>query len=303
MMSSFWHWWIIGLTLICTLAVVLLLAVIWKKQPKDMTDKTTGHEYDSIKELDNPMPQWWCVLFVATLVFSVGYLALYPGLGYWKGLLGWTSTNELERNQTQYHRRFAPEFARYGKIPVEELIHNPKAMKMGRRIFANNCAQCHGMDAGGSFGFPDLTDGSWLYGGTPEAIEETLIYGRQGQMPAWEAILGNRDINNVTHYVRELSGLNTDASQTERDHGKKIYQQVCMACHDQNGTGNTLLGAPNLTDNKWLYGSSHAQIAYTLRKGRNGVMPAWKDFLGKDRVHLVAAYVYSLSHEKEDTKK
>ncbi len=298
-MSSFWSGWIIILTLACLALVIWVLFSTRKAQRPTETEETTGHSYDGIEELDNPMPHWWFMLFVATLVFGAGYLILYPGLGKWAGLLGWTSTGELERHEQKHSRRYAPEFARYAATPIEELINNPKALKMGQRIYMNNCALCHASDAGGSFGFPNLTDDNWLYGGSPEQITTTLLYGRQGQMPAWGAIIGEKGVNQVTHYVRSLSGLKTGADNRTLASGKQIFETTCSVCHDKDGTGNQSLGAPNLTINKWLYGSSHAQVAYTIRNGRNGVMPAWNEILGEQKVHLVAAYVYSLSHKAD----
>ena len=297
-MDSFWHWWIVSLTLISLIIFAVLLFAVWRNQPKPTTTKTTGHVYDGIEELDNPMPYWWCLLFVATFIFTAGYLILYPGLGYWKGLLGWTSIKELEQQQLQYERRFSQEFKRYLDMPIELLISNPKVMKMGQNIFLQNCAACHRIDGSGSFGFPNLTNNNWLYGGTPQAIEQTILYGRQGQMPAWGAMIGSLSVNDVTHYVRSLAGLKTNADSEELRRGKDVYKNICSACHSINGTGNKLLGAPSFVDNVWLYGSSHAQVAYTISKGRNGIMPAWKDILGVERVHIVSAYIYSLNKNK-----
>ncbi|WP_263078585.1 cytochrome-c oxidase, cbb3-type subunit III [Endozoicomonas sp. Mp262] len=299
-MSSFWSGWIIFLTLTCLALVIWVLFSTRKTQRPDLTEETTGHHYDGIEELDNPLPHWWFLMFVATLVFGAGYLLLYPGLGKWEGFFGWTSTGELERHELKHSRRYAPEFARYAATPIEELINNPRALKMGQRIYMNNCALCHTSDARGTFGFPNLTDNDWLYGGTPDAIKTTLLMGRQGQMPAWVAIIGEKGVNQVTHYVRTLSRLETRASNETLAAGKAIYDTTCSVCHAPDGTGNQALGAPNLTNNTWLYGSSHEQIAYTIRSGRNGVMPAWKDILGEEKVHLVAAYVYSLSHKAKN---
>ncbi|WP_257293399.1 cytochrome-c oxidase, cbb3-type subunit III [Endozoicomonas sp. YOMI1] len=296
-MSNFWHWWIVLLTTACLVLVTWVLFATRKTQRKEMTEETTGHAYDGIEEYDNPLPHWWFIMFVATLVFTVGYLILYPGMGKWAGILGWTQVNELEQNQQKHDRKYAPEFARYAATPIEQLINNPKALKMGERVFINNCALCHGMDAGGNFGFPDLVDNDWLYGGTPDAIKATIVHGRQGQMPAWGAVIGDIGVKQVASYTRELSGIDTGASEADLAVGEKIFSTTCAVCHNADGTGNFALGAPNLTNNIWLYGSSQAQVEYTIRQGRNGVMPPWNDILGEEKVHLVTAYVYSLTHK------
>lgn len=301
-MSSFWSGWIIALTLICLALVIGVLFFAWKSQRKGSTEETTGHSFDGIEELDNPMPKWWLILFVATIVFSAVYLLLYPGLGSWKGFYGWTSVGELEQAQLKHDRRFALEFARYGATPIDELIDNPKAVRMGQRIFINNCALCHASDAKGNFGFPNLTDNSWLYGGSSDAIKTSIMHGRKGQMPAWGAVIGNEGVTNVTHYVRAMAGLETGVDEQTLAAGKTIFDTTCVVCHAKDGTGNHALGAPNLTDNDWLYGSSFSEVAYTVRNGRNGVMPPWKDILGEEKVHLVAAYIYSLSKKDEKSQ-
>ena len=298
MMSSFWSGWIIVLTLTCIILVTLLLFSTRRAQRRELTEETTGHSYDGIEELDNPLPQWWFLLFVATLVFGGAYLLLYPGMGNWKGFLGWTSTGELERHQLAHNRRYAPLFAQYAKTPIEKLVNNPKALSMGRRIFLNNCALCHGADAGGAFGFPDLTDNDWLWGGTPETIKTIIMDGRNGQMPAWGAVIGEQGVRNVSTFIRYQVGLIERVDDDVFNSGQKIYKETCSICHGASGEGNKLLGAPNLTDSNWLYGSSQAEVEYTVRNGRNGMMPAWKQILGEEKVHLVTAYIYSLSKEQ-----
>lgn len=297
MMSSFWSGWIIVLTSICVILVTWVLFSTRRAQRRELTEETTGHNYDGIEELDNPMPQWWFLLFVATLAFAVAYLLLYPGMGNWKGLLGWTSTGELERHQLAHDRRYAPLFSQYSKTPITELVNNPKALGMGQRIFLNNCALCHGSDAGGAFGFPDLTNNDWLWGGSPEAIKTSIMEGRNGQMPAWGAVIGEAAVRDVSTFIRYQVGLVDNIDQDILDSGQKIYKETCSLCHGPNGEGNQALGAPNLVDANWLYGSSQAEIEYTVRNGRNGVMPAWKEILGEEKAHLVSTYIYSLSKE------
>lgn len=294
-MSSFWSGWIFILTFVCLALVVGLLIATTKTQRKQSTSETTGHSYDGIEEYDNPMPGWWFGLFVATLIITVIYLILFPGL--WKGVLGWTQIKQLEAETAEHTRQYAPLFQQYAAQSIEELQDNPKALKMGQRIFLNNCALCHGSDARGTHGFPNLTDGDWLWGGTPADIKHTILEGRRGQMPAWGAVIGETGVRNVAAYARSLSGIDTGFSDVDLARGKGVFDATCSACHGLEGKGNKLLGAPNLTDSVWLYGSSQAEVMYTVRNGRNGVMPAWKDILGEEKVHLVAAYVYSLSRK------
>ncbi len=302
-MSTFWSLWIIILTVT---NLVLLLWILFANRKRAVVGeesteaKTTGHEYDGIEEYDNPLPRWWFYMFLLTFIFSAVYLVIYPGLGSYKGIEwkdtgAWTSVGELRGDQAEAEKVYAETYGVYSKMPIEELARNPDALKMGFRLFVNNCAVCHGSDGGGNPGFPNLTDKDWLYGGTPDKILETLNHGRKAAMPAWSALLGEKGIAETTEYVLSLSGAEHDA--TKADAGKKHFDVNCAACHGLDGMGNQLLGAPNLTDDIWLYGGEPATIRQTLRHGRNGVMPAQKDLLKEDRIHLLAAYVYSLSLE------
>lgn len=299
-MGIFWNLWIIGLTL-TNLALVLWVLLANRKvavsDQDEEENKTTGHVYDGIEEYDNPLPRWWFIMFIVTFVYAGVYLLVYPGLGSWPGLFGWTSVKELRGHQQQADARYADTFGIYANTPIEQLAQNPDAMKMGLRLFSNNCAVCHGADGGGNYGFPNLTDHDWLYGGTPEKIKETITLGRKGAMPAWGALMGETGVVNVSEYVLQMSGQDHDAAKAEL--GAKLYNQNCVACHGVDGKGNQALGAPNLTDDIWLYGGEPQDIRATLRNGRNGVMPAQQELLKADRIHLLAAYVYSLSLEQE----
>ena len=299
-MGTFWNLWIIGLTL-TNLALVLWVLLANRKvavsDQDEEENKTTGHVYDGIEEYDNPLPRWWFIMFIVTFVYAGVYLLVYPGLGSWPGLFGWTSVKELRGHQQQADARYADTFGTYANTPIEELAQNPDAMKMGLRLFSNNCAVCHGADGGGNYGFPNLTDHDWLYGGTPDKIKETITLGRKGAMPAWGALMGETGVVNVSEYVLQMSGQEHDAAKAEL--GAKLFNQNCVACHGADGKGNQALGAPNLTDDIWLYGGEPQDIRATLRNGRNGVMPAQKELLKADRIHLLAAYVYSLSLEQE----
>ena len=299
-MSAFWSAWvsIIALAVIfgCTW---LLLATRKSETHKEQTESTVGHEFDGIEEYDNPLPRWWFVMFLVTVVFGLGYLALYPGLGSFKGLLGWTSHNQWEQEMQHADEVYKPVFAKYASLSIEELQkpENVTGLKMGQRMFANNCSVCHGSAGTGAYGFPNLTDHDWLYGGEPATIKQTILNGRNGGMPAWGPVLGEDGVRDVTSYVLSLSnreGLDTEAVAR----GKTQFQALCAACHTPAGTGMHALGAPNLTDNIWLYGGSFENVAHTIRSGRAGVMPAHKDLLSEDKVQLIAAYVYSLSNKK-----
>jgi cytochrome c oxidase cbb3-type subunit 3 len=300
-MSTFWSLWI---TILTVTNLVLLLWILFANRKRKVVGeenteaKTTGHEYDGIEEYDNPLPRWWFFMFLLTFVFSAAYLVIYPGLGAYKGIEwkdtgAWTSVGELRGDQAEAEKIYAETYGVYSKMPIEDLARNPDALKMGFRLFVNNCAVCHGSDGGGNPGFPNLTDKDWLYGGTPEKILETITHGRKAAMPAWGALLGEQGIADTAEYVLSLSGAEHDAAKAAV--GKKHFDTNCVACHGVDGKGNQLVGAPNLTDDIWLYGGEPATIRQTLRHGRNGVMPAQKDLLKEDRIHLLAAYVYSLS--------
>ncbi|WP_313499005.1 cytochrome-c oxidase, cbb3-type subunit III [Stutzerimonas nitrititolerans] len=305
-MTSFWSWYVTLLSLGTIAALVWLLLATRKGQRRDSTEETVGHSYDGIEEYDNPLPRWWFMLFVATVVFALGYLALYPGLGNWKGLLpgyegGWTQVKEWQREMDRANEQYGPLYAKFAAMPVAEVAQDPQALKMGGRLFASNCSVCHGSDAKGAYGFPNLTDHDWLYGGEPETIKTTILGGRQAVMPAWKDVIGEEGIRHVAGYVRSLSGRDVpEGIDSDIEQGQKIFAANCVVCHGPDAKGIQAMGAPNLTDNVWLYGSSFGQIQQTLRYGRNGRMPAQEAILGHDKVHLLAAYVYSLSQQSEE---
>lgn len=305
-MTSFWSWYITLLSLGTIAALVWLLLATRKGQRGESTEETVGHSYDGIEEYDNPLPKWWFMLFIATVVFALGYLVLYPGLGNWKGILpgyegGWTQVKEWQREVDRANEQYGPLYAKFAAMPVEEVAQDPQALKMGGRLFASNCSVCHGSDAKGAYGFPNLTDDDWLYGGDPETIKTTIMGGRQAVMPGWKDVIGEEGIRHVAGYVRSLSGRDVpEGIEADLEQGQKIFAANCVVCHGPDAKGIQAMGAPNLTDNIWLYGSSFAQIQQTLRHGRNGRMPAQEEILGNDKVHLLAAYVYSLSQQSED---
>lgn len=290
-MDSFWSWWVIILTAI---TIILLTWILFANRTGENTEgDTTGHVYDGIEEYNNPLPAWWFAMFVGTIVFSVGYLIVYPGMGNFAGILGWTQVGQHDREVSKADEKYRGMRDRYMALSVEEVAADPAARKMGMRMFSNNCAQCHGADAKGSYGFPNLTDSDWLYGSTPDAIKASITNGRIAAMPAWGSIIGDVGVTEVSEYVKSLSGREANAKVAEA--GQKHFQTYCVACHAADGTGNPALGAPNLANGIWLYGGSDEQISHSVRAGRNGVMPAHKDMLGEDKIHILTAYVYGLS--------
>ena len=295
--SGFWGIYITVLTIVSVLGCGWLLwsqSTIKSEVSKDGKVGTTGHTWDEgLEELNNPMPRWWMWLFYITIVFGIAYLALYPGLGSYAGKLGWASHAQYEEELKLADAEFGPLFAKYQQTDMKALAADPQARAIGERLFLTYCAQCHGSDARGNKGYPNLTDNDWLYGGDPEVIKTTLLKGRHGVMPPMATAVGtDKDIENVAHYVLSLSGSTADPIKAS--FGKEKYA-ACVACHGVDGKGNQAVGAPNLADKTWLYGGSVATIMETVRSGRNNVMPAFADFLGEAKVHLLSAYVWGLS--------
>ena len=293
-MASFWSYWIIILTTVTIVGISWILFAN-RKREQQSTEKTTGHMYDGIEELDNPLPAWWFYMFVITIVWGIGYLIVYPGMGNYAGAIGWTQVGQYDKEVAAAEEKYREMRDRYLALPVEEIAVDPAVRKMGMRLFANNCAQCHGADAGGAYGFPNLRDDDWIYGGDAATIKATLVNGRQAVMPAWGSVIGDEGIADVTQYVLSLNGRDVDPARAEA--GKTVFQTYCVACHGADGTGNPALGAPNLTNGVWLYGGSAEQISQTLHAGRNGMMPAFKDTLSEDKIHILTAYVYGLNKQ------
>ena len=295
--SGFWNIWITVLTVGNILACWWLIR--WTAKPQKgeaATGDVTGHSWDegTLAEYNNPLPRWWLWLFYGTMIFAAVYLVLYPGLGTWRGTLNYTDQNAYEKEMQTARETYGPLFAKYASTPIVELAKDPAALKVGQRLFANYCASCHGSDAGGGVGFPNLGDRSWLYGGEPETIKLSILDGRNGVMPAWGQVIGEKGVDEVAAYVISLSGRDSDAAKAAA--GKVHFDTYCVACHAAGGTGNPALGAPDLTDKSWLYGGSPGVIRQTISGGRNGHMPAHRDFLGEDKAHLLATYIYSLSN-------
>lgn len=290
-----WSWYI-AIATILGLAACLALLLITARGKSGSTGESTGHVWDDdLRELNNPMPRWWMILFVITIVFGAGYLLLYPGLGSARGLLGWTSAGALEKEQQKSNAALSVVYAKYAATPFPDLARDKGAMAIGERLFINNCAACHGSDARGSKGFPNLTDNDWLHGGTQEAILETITHGRVGMMPPMAAAVGNAaDVSDVANYVLSLSNSPHDAGAAARGAPKFA---VCAACHGPDGKGNQAIGSANLTDDIWLHGRGKDAIMAMVDNGKTNVMPAQEHRLTVEQIHVVGAFVWSLSRQ------
>ncbi|RCX11579.1 cytochrome-c oxidase, cbb3-type subunit III [Extensimonas vulgaris] len=300
--SDFWSHYVAGITIIGIVACFLLLWTTARKKVASSSDNTTGHVWDeNLAEMNNPLPRWWVWLFVITLVFGIVYLVAYPGLGKFGGKLGWTEQKQYEAEMAKAKAELEPLYARFRAMKIEDLAKDPQAMAIGDRLFMNNCAQCHGSDARGSKGFPNLTDNDWLHGGTPEKIQETITNGRIGIMPPMAAAVGTADdVRNVAHYVLSLSNSPHDSVRAAL--GKPKFA-VCAACHGADGKGNQDIGAPNLTDDIWLHGYGEDAIIAMINNGKTNQMPAQKDKLTEDQIRVLTAYVWGLSHNPKSVGK
>ena len=290
--SGFWNLYVV----VIVLASILACAVLLYMQGKATftPGKTMGHVWDeTLEEYNNPMPKWWSWLFVVTVIFALVYLALYPGLGKFQGVLGWSSVGQYNAERERMDATVQPMYSKYLGMDVKALAADKQAMETGKRLYLTYCMQCHGADGRGAKGFPNLTDSDWLYGGEPDQIKQTIAEGRMGVMPP-HAQFGADTIKDLANYVRSLSGLPNDSVRAAK--GKEAFTSAgCVGCHGMDAKGMQALGAPNLTDKVWLYGSSEATIVETISLGRQNKMPAWKAFLGDAKNHLLTAYVYSLS--------
>ena len=289
--SGFWNMYVMVLVALSILFCVFVLVSNMTKREKGPVE-LHGHVWDeTLAEYNNPLPRWWMYLFWITIFFAIAYLAIYPGFGNVNQNRGQWAQYEAERKAGE--ERFGPVFAKYREMDVMAVAADPEAVAMGQRMFLTYCQQCHGAAAQGAKSFPNLTDSGWLWGGAPENIKETITNGRNGIMPPFGPALGADGVKDVANYVRSLNGLAHDSVRAQR--GKEGFESNCVACHGADAKGNPMLGAPNLTDNNWLYGSSEATITESITHGRNNKMPAFGEFLGEDKVHILAVYVLSLS--------
>lgn len=300
-MSSFWSGWIILLTVANIVGALWLLWVTARTRPGEVAAETTGHRWDGdLQEYNNPLPRWWLWLFYLSVAFSVVYLLLYPGLGNFRGILGWSQTGQYDLEVERVGKQQEAFYARFSGMELTELAGDADAMAAAGNIFGNRCAQCHGSDGRGAPGFPNLSDDAWLWGGDPDSILASIRNGRTGIMPALgDALGGERGVGQMAEYVRSLAGLEHDA---ELAAAAAPMFAVCGACHGMEGKGNPALGAPDLTDANWLYGGDWQTIRETISQGRQNKMPAQLPVLGEQQARLMAAYVLKLSGQAGDSK-
>lgn len=303
-MNSAWSWYVIVLTTINLIGLIWLLMATAGKPIKDKpATETMGHVWDGdIEELNNPLPRWWLGLFILTFIFAIAYLVLYPGFGNFAGTLGWTSGKQVQENIDANQAKLESLYAGFRGKSIAELSVDPAATKVGRNVFANNCAACHGSDARGAKGYPNLVDNDWLYGGEPDTVLATIMGGRHGLMPPMGATLPGNGIAEVAQYTLSLSGLDHDNKLAAA--GKPKFESICAACHGVDGKGNHALGAPNLTDGIWLHGENSAQgISNIIMHGTSGVMPPWGPIIGEDRARLAAAWIISQAKAAEESER
>jgi cytochrome c oxidase cbb3-type subunit 3 len=294
--SGFWSYFIAIITLggIVFCLWLLFSQRAWLRRTVPQT-QDTGQVWDGdLPELNTPVPRWWTVFYIGLCVIALGILFLYPGLGDYQGKLGYTSAQQVKDQQEALRRQIEPVYARYREMPIPAIAQDENARQIGQRLFLNNCAQCHGSDARGAANFPNLTDGDWLHGGAPEQIMQTITKGRHGMMPPWAAAISPAEASDIAQYVRSLSGLACDPLRVVP--GKRGFESFCVACHGIDGKGNQAVGAPNLTDGVWLYGSSEATIVETILKGRENIMPAQEGILTEDQIRMLTAWVWGLSN-------
>jgi cytochrome c oxidase cbb3-type subunit 3 len=326
-MSNYWSAYVIFFTVITSCGSIWLLLKVRKADADTLEGESLDHKFDGIQELNNPLPRWWLILYISTFVFGIGYLILYPGFGNFPGVLNWSSEGQLAQEKKIAQEKYGHIYTELANKSVEELLQNEQALQIGQRIFLVNCIACHGSDARGSKGYPNLTDSVWLYGNSPEQVKHSIANGRKGMMPPFGAALGEQGITEITAFLRSLNGQENGSSsntvedsntaegsntaedsnlakgsnpakgfdQSIVDAGQQKFATFCVACHGQNAQGNIYVGAPNLRDDVWLYGGSDADIRKTLNKGRSGNMPAHAALIDVEKIHILSAYVISLA--------
>jgi cytochrome c oxidase cbb3-type subunit 3 len=288
-MTGFWSLFIIIIT---AASVVLCMLLVNVYSSRD-TGESEDHVWDEdLREYNNPLPRWWLGLFWISAIFLAVYLVIYPGMGSFKGATGWTQYSQYDEEVAAAEQRYGDIYAGFANVSLDDLVNEPEAVNLGRNLFQNHCVTCHGSDGRGAKGFPNLTDASWMYGGSASTIHATIANGRSGVMPAQAAVLGD-DVDNVVGYVLTLSGRDAPAG-ADVQAGKQRYEQVCFACHQMTGKGNPALGAPDLTADLWVHGGTEEDIRDVIMNGRVNRMPAQRDLLSEDRIRTLVAYVMSL---------
>jgi cytochrome c oxidase cbb3-type subunit 3 len=297
-MSAGWSAFVVALVVLNVVGCVWLIWWTAKRRPGDPGPTDTSHVWDeNITEYNKPLPKWWNNLFYLTIVFTIGYLAWFPGLGAFAGYGGWSSAKQHDADKAAQDRKLAATFAPFAGKPIDQIAKDPNALRLGKAVFANNCATCHGSTAQGAIGYPNLTDDIWHWGGAPDQILESVLNGRQAAMPGWESALGGpQGVTAVAVYLQSMRGEKVDSSLANI--GKNKYETICISCHGVDGKGMQALGSPDLTDDYWLYGDSLAALEQSIGQGRNGQMPAHAPIVGETRARLAAAYVWSLSQGK-----
>ena len=298
--SNYWAMHVAGITILSIVFCIVILLLASKIKVNTTSDNTTGHVWDdNLREMNNPLPRWWTYMFWITIVFGLAYLIMYPGLGSNPGTLGWTSIGQHKIEVDKGNAETAPIYAKFMSMKPEDVAKDAVAMAIGERLFSNNCAQCHASDARGNKGFPNLTDGDWLHGGTPEKIKETITLGRIGNMPPIAAAVGSaEDVKNVAHYVLSLSESGKKVADAARVTLGQEKFAVCAACHGPDGKGMQAIGSANLTDNVWLHGPGNEKtIIDMVNNGRVNVMPAQGGKLTEAQIHVLTSYIWGLSNK------
>ncbi|MBM4181415.1 MAG: cytochrome-c oxidase, cbb3-type subunit III [Betaproteobacteria bacterium] len=289
--SDFWHYYIAALTILGILfSLWILYSQTTEKLAPGQQAEVLHPTWDGdLQELNNPLPRWWMWLFYALVAFGIIYLVLYPGMGKFAGVWNWSSADAYKQEKERVDAEFNKVFQPFLGQDIMSVAADPKAQEMGKRLYLTYCSQCHGSDAQGARGFPNLTDAQWLFGGTPDEVKASIADGRVGEMPG--GLAGDEQgAKEVAHYVLALGGKPHDAALAAV--GKEKYA-ACAGCHGEDGKGNNAAGFPNIVDDAWQYGGSEAAIIESIVKGRKGGMPA-QAHLGEAKVHLLAAYVWGL---------
>jgi len=294
-MPAFWHWFVVVGTIVFIIWCTWLISWSAKQGPANIADEDlVGHKWDGdIEEWNKPAPKWWLYLYFITIIWAVGCLVWYPGLGNFGGIGGWSQLGQYEEEMQNAAATYEPIYEELAAMEFEALTKNPDALALGKSLFASYCTTCHGSDARGAVGYPNLTDNDWLWGNSEAELTTTLSNGRSGVMPVLAPALGGDEgIDNMVRYVKSLSGGEADAGAMS---AQPMFLALCSACHNADGAGNKIFGAPNLTDDTWLYGGSDEKVRETIVNGRNGIMPAHGDLFGENRTKILAAYISSLS--------